>query len=451
MEMLNNIWIALSTENVELVDFMLIILGFIESFLILMLFVNLLNIKCSRKQKILYIILSSLCTLMNKWQNLGSFIFIFSYLLQFLLIYQIFKQGFIKTLIALFVPSLIFALVTLLIVKVFTDFLNISFAQAESIPIYRLLYLSIVYATVGFIAFILKYKNLKIKILEDFDNKTKFVVITNFILGFTAVSIQAFIIIYYLNVVSSIIMFLNFIISLVYFGISLYTLNKITKLTLTTRELETSEAYNKSITVLYDNVKGFKHDFDNIVSAIGGYVETNDMEGLKEYYHSLRDDCQKSNNIATLNPNIINNPAIYSILSSKYHKADNLGIKINLEFFVDLNTFEIKPYEFSRILGILLDNAIEAANECEEKLINIQFRNEYNRNRNIIVISNTYKDKYVDTETIFEKGKSGKANHSGLGLWEVRQYIKKNNNLNLYTTKDTKYFTQQLEIYNNKK
>ena len=71
--------------------------------------------------------------------------------------------------------------------------------------------------------------------------------------------------------------------------------------------------------------------------------------------------------------------------------------------------------------------------------------------KNIIIISNTYKDKSISTEEIFEKGKTSKSNHSGLGLWEVRQYIKKNNNLNLFTTKDNKYFTQQFEIYYNKK
>ena len=180
-------------------------------------------------------------------------------------------------------------------------------------------------------------------------------------------------------------------------------------------------------------------------------VETNDMEGLKEYYYSLREDCQKTNNIAILNPNIINNPAIYSLLSSKYHKADSLGIKVNFEFFVDLNEFKINSYEFSRILGILLDNAIEAASVCENKIVNIYFRNEFNKNRHIVLISNTYINKDVDTEEIFQKGKSGKENHSGLGLWEVRQYIKKNNNLNLYTSKNNKYFSQQLEIYYNKK
>ena len=451
MEMLNNIWIALSTENVELLNYIFIPLSLLENYLILLLFINLFNIKCSKKQKLLYVFLAALCSKVVSILIPTPFNLIFNYLIFFILIYFIFKQGFIKTLVALFMPTLLFGLVDTLILNIYIKLLNMTYEQVSSIPIYRLFYMSIVYSVIGFITFILKYKNLSIKILEDFDKRTKKVVIINFVLGVFTIGLQAFVLFYYVNIVELYITFSNFIVLLIYFCINLYTLNKITKLTVTTRELETAEAYNKSITVLYDNVKGFKHDFDNIVSAIGGYVETDDMEGLKEYYHSLRDDCQKTNNIAVLNPDIINNPAIYSILTSKYHKADSLGIKINLEFFVDLNEFKINSYEFSRILGILLDNAIEAASECSEKLINIYFRNESNKNRNVIIISNTYKDKSVNTEEIFEKGKSGKENHSGMGLWEVRQYMKKNENLNLHTTKNNKYFTQQLEIYSNKK
>ena len=451
MEMLNNIWNVLCAENFHLVNIITSPLIFIEVYLSFCLFSNLLSLKFSKKQKLLYVILSSICSYCSTNLIPSPFNIIFNYLTLFALIYFIFKQGFLKTLIALFLPALIFGLTTVLILNIYIKLLNISYDQCSSIPIYRLFYLLIVYIVVTLIIFILKHKNLKIKILEDFDIKTKKVIIINFALGLFTVSLQAFITFYYLDFVELYVTFSNFAVLLVYFCINLYTLSKITKLTSTTRELETSEAYNKSITALYDNVKGFKHDFDNIVSAIGGYVETNDMSGLKDYYYSLREDCQKTNNIATLNPNIINNPAIYSILCSKYHKADSLGIKINLEFFVDLNEFKINSYEFSRILGILIDNAIDASSECEEKLINIQFRNEYNKSRHIVLVSNTYKDKSINTEEIFEKGKTTKSNHSGLGLWEIRQYIKKNNNLNLYTTKDNKYFSQQLEIYYNKK
>jgi len=163
------------------------------------------------------------------------------------------------------------------------------------------------------------------------------------------------------------------------------------------------------------------------------------------------EDCKKVNNLAILNPELINNPAVYSLLTSKYHKSEELGIKMNFEIFLDLKTLNIKSYYLSRILGILLDNAIEAASKCDEKEVNIIIRKDNKSNRQLFIIENTYINKDVNTEKIFEKGYTSKTdtdkkNH-GLGLFEIRKILKKNNNLNLFTTKDAKLFKQQLEIY----
>lgn len=138
---------------------------------------------------------------------------------------------------------------------------------------------------------------------------------------------------------------------------------------------------------------------------------------------------------------------IYNLLTSKYHEAEAKDIKVNMIFLLDLSTLKMKIYEFARILGVLLDNAIEASNECEQKIINITFRNDTKNNRQLITIQNTYNNKDIDTEKIFEKGVSEKENHTGLGLWEVRKIIKKNNNANLFTSKTDKFFSQQLELY----
>ena len=171
------------------------------------------------------------------------------------------------------------------------------------------------------------------------------------------------------------------------------------------------------------------------------------MKGLENYYSQLEEDCQKVNNLYILNPDIINNPGIYNLLTTKYNEAEEKGIKVNLTFLLDLDNLHMKIYEFTRILGILLDNSIEASSECDEKILNIVFRNDSKINRNIILIENTYKNKDVDIDEIFNKGVSGKENHTGLGLWEIRQILRKNNNVNLHTTKNDKYFSQQLEIY----
>ena len=258
---------------------------------------------------------------------------------------------------------------------------------------------------------------------------------------------QSIITFYYIDNLPVIITFLSFISLLAYFSISIYSLTRIFKLVITTKKLESTEEYNNTLRILHDNVRAFKHDFDNIVTTIGGYIKTNDMEGLKKYYVQLEDDCQRVNNLYLLNPNVVNNDGIYNLLTKKYNEAEDKDIKVNITFLLDLSTLKMKIYEFARILGILLDNAIEASSECAEKIINLTFRNDSKNSRQLIIVENTYKDKNVDTEKIFEKGISGKQNHTGLGLWEVRKIVKKNNNINLFTSKNDKYFKQQLEIY----
>lgn len=212
-------------------------------------------------------------------------------------------------------------------------------------------------------------------------------------------------------------------------------------------ELNELKSYNNTLVEMNDNVRCFKHDFSNIIQALGGYIQTDDMQGLKKYYSQLLTDCQTVNNLNILNPNIINNPAIYSLLTSKYQKASSEGINFNIYVFHDISKLKMDTYKFTRILGILLDNAIEATRECEEKKIDFTFRLDPKVSRQLLVVENTYKDKNIDTEKIYEKSYSTKPNNTGLGLWEVRKILKKYKNLNLFTEKNDKYFKQQLEIY----
>lgn len=447
MEILNNIWSVLTTPNSILMAWIINICMFIESGLSLYVFLSILNITSSRIQKITYIILFSLVGIISTNLIPPPFNLIFNYILSFFIILFTFKLKPLKVILCMVLPVIIFGLIGSLVINPYLTLLGINYEQSETIPIYRLGYLAIMYTSIFLIIKLIKCRNLKLNILEDLDKKTKITIITNFILGLIVLCIQLIINFYYINSFPLIVTFLNFISLLAYFFVSIYSLTRVTKLYKTQKELENSEAYNKSLSILHDNIRGFKHDFDNIVATIGGYIKTNDMEGLQKYYNELEDDCQRVNNIATLNPNIINNPGVYALLTSKYHKADEKNIKINLEFFLDLNTLNMKIYEFCRILGILLDNAIEATSECEEKIINIKFRNEQNRHRQIVVIENTFVDTNMNIEEMFQKGVSGKENHTGLGLWEIRQILKKNTNLNLHTEKNKNLFVQQFEIY----
>ena len=135
------------------------------------------------------------------------------------------------------------------------------------------------------------------------------------------------------------------------------------------------------------------------------------------------------------------------MINSKYYQTQEDGIEVSMSFFLDLDKLNMNIYEFSKILGILLDNAIEAARDSKEKIINITFRREFNKHRDIVLIENSYSNKDVNIDEIYKKGYSGKENHTGLGLWEIHKFLSRNKNLNLYTSKNYDLFSQQFEIY----
>lgn len=447
MEILNNIWMALNTPNEGLLNFLSIPLTFMENFLIMYLFVAILNINSTKNQKYIYILLMSIVALSTKYILPNPFNVFLNYFIMILLIFIVFKISLLKSIISAISSVAVFSLLGFLVLNPYLTLFNLSSEQLMVIPIYRFGYLFIMYLFVIVLIIFLKNRNLKLTILDDIDNKNKYIIFINFALGILALIVQSFITFYYLDKLPVAMTFLSFISLLAYFSISIFSLTRVMKLTLTTRKLQSTEEYNNTLRILHDNVRGFKHDFDNIVTTIGGYVRTNDIEGLKKYYVQLEDDCQRVNNLYILNPEIVNNDGIYNLLTKKYHEAEEKDIKVNITFLLDLSTLHMKIYEFARILGILLDNAIEASSECEEKIINLTFRNDTKNNRQLIIVENTYLDKNIDTEKIFEKGISGKEHHTGLGLWEVRKLIKKSNNINLFTSKNDKYFSQQLEIY----
>ena len=447
MNILNNIWNAISTPNESLMVAANIILLFFELAITYSLISSVFNIKFTLKQKHIYLISTWIVNAFLTYFVPFPFNTIINYLFAFIILFFVMKLELVKSLIATIFPSIIFSLISYLLVNPYLKILDITFEQASTTVLYRVPYSLSVYLIILFIILLIRYKNITVKVLDDFDKKNKFIITLNFIFGILYILFQGVILVNYLDSLPIQYSLLNVVCSIIYFALSFFTLNKITSLITTEKKLASAEEYNQTLRILHDNVRGFKHDFNNIVTTIGGYVNTDDLDGLRKYYKQLEEDCEKVNNMYLLNPDIINNPGVYNLLTTKYSDALNKHIKVNLTFLLDLKDLHTNIYEFARILGILLDNAIEAASECEEKAINIVFRDDQKNNRNIILVENTYKNKDVNIDNIFGKGVSGKENHTGLGLWEIREILKKSNNLNLYTSKTEKYFSQQLEIY----
>ena len=115
----------------------------------------------------------------------------------------------------------------------------------------------------------------------------------------------------------------------------------------------------------------------------------------------------------------------------KVQKAEELGIKVSINISKKIKNSTVfdldlkEQREFAKILGVFIDNAIEASSESEDKELGIEaYSNLENEFR--MIISNTYNNE-IDEEKIGKESFTTKGKNRGHGLLLVNQIIQKNN------------------------
>lgn len=431
--------------NINLIQILNFPLYLLEAFIIISLSIILFNITYKKRDILIYIVLYSTLKTFSEFIIPMPYGTILNIIIMIFLIKYIFKVNVFKSILYSITPFIFIGILEAFFLIIASSFIDTSIDLLISIPIFVIGLRLFIYLLMYVLLFFLKKFN--ISILDNFNFNDKSKLILSGLLGLIAVYFNLYIVLSYSSYLSNGIKVITILVLIIYVFVTTYCLMKAIKLEVAKRDIKTLKMYNKTLISINDDIRAFKHDFNNIIQSIGGYIETEDLYSLKKYYRDLVKDCYSISNLENLKPEIINNPSIYNVLACKYNKAASKNIQMNIEVCMDLNTLNISTYEFTRIFGIFLDNSIEAAQECDEKLINVKFYNQTNRNRQVIIIENTYSDKNIDTIKIFEKSYSTKENNTGLGLWEVNKILNKHNNLSLFTTKNNTFFIQQLEIY----
>ena len=439
----------------ELLSKLIVIPLFVfETLIQYLLFSSINQVDVKNKTKILYIVITTLFIGIIKFFIPNPYDLAMLLIINIFIVHTLLKLSKSKAISSVLVISLLACVCEGIFFLTF--YLGLGFDNVDEIakiPIYNFIITFGIDFLVCMFVLLIRFIKMEFSLSEDIPKLKKIILLANFILAISiSFPITIYFIVYHENFHMPFIIYIIIATSL-FLILSIYNLFKGNQLEITKRNLENSESHNKTLNILLDNIRTFKHDYVNIVQAIGGYVNVDDMRGLKSYYSGMLEECQKVNNLSSLNTEVINSPPIFALLTSKYNTADNLGIKINLEVFIDLTKLYIPIYEFTKILGILIDNAIEASIECDKKIINIILRTKPSSKEQLLIIENTYSNKNIDTELIYNKNYStkNKKNNSGLGLWEVRQILKRLKNTDLITSKDDLYFKQHLSLWELKK
>lgn len=214
-------------------------------------------------------------------------------------------------------------------------------------------------------------------------------------------------------------------------------INKSFKHKTTEVELENSKLQIDALSIINEGVRGFKHDMANMVQSMNGYIAMNNFDGIKEYINSLSKGFNDINILSILSPEVINDPAIYGIVVGKTLKARDFKINLSLDINLRVSEVNFPKFELSRIVGILLDNSIEAAIDSEDKKLIVNAYHNESKKSDVIIIGNSVKDpNNIDITKIFNKNYSTKKESSGFGLYEVIRFFKKYNKGDIVTNID---------------
>ena len=217
------------------------------------------------------------------------------------------------------------------------------------------------------------------------------------------------------------------------------------------KSMQDLQDYTRNLEAMYNSLRSFKHDYVNILLSLSGYIEDGDMDRLKDFFESKIFPTKNLITGGDYKLNQLSNIGVLeikSLLSAKMIYAHESGIDITIDIPDKVESFLIDTVDLARILGIFLDNAMEATLETEQPQIGLNILR--NKTSVSIIISNRFPDNGVMLHKLKQKGFSTKNGHQGIGLWNAQKIISSYDNVLLETTMKRDYFTQHIELTDRK-
>lgn len=185
------------------------------------------------------------------------------------------------------------------------------------------------------------------------------------------------------------------------------------------------------------------HEYKNQLSVIRSMTKN---KKITDYIDSIIKDTKVDVEWAS---DLSNLPSggFKGLIYYKFMQANSKNITVSIEisskcrtYFENLSVENIK--ELSRLLGIYLDNAIEAAEHSNKKIVCLEI---YKTKCINIAVSNSINEQ-IDINRLNEKGYTSKGKGRGNGLYLAKKIIDKNSNIEIESKLINSYFVQKIKL-----
>ena len=282
--------------------------------------------------------------------------------------------------------------------------------------------------------------------LKTFENMKKGNLFTYFIL--IVILITVFLVISYMKL-SPILLFVSTTLLSIFYFIMLFRLaNARENYKTVTSKYETSLSSLKEYEIIMDKYRVANHENKNQLLTIRNMINKQDKK-TANYIDKLVDNKIKDNETIFYKTSKIPEGGLRAIIYSKLCKMEDMKIKYELDIANDVKAGDLIQLEDStvlnacKVIGVFLDNSIEAVEHLKTKNIIIEIF--IMDNSLCIDISNNYKDQ-IALDKINNKGYTTKEKGHGYGLALVKEIIHEDANLTHESEISKAMFKQRLKI-----
>ncbi|MFS9216285.1 competence system sensor histidine kinase ComD [Streptococcus infantis] len=208
-------------------------------------------------------------------------------------------------------------------------------------------------------------------------------------------------------------------------------------------EQEHLQTYTDEIVSLYNEIRGFRHDYAGMLVSMQMAIDSGDLQEIYRVYNEVlvkANQKLRSDKYTYFDLNNIEDSALRSLIAQSIVYARNNDVEFTLEVKDIITRLSIDLLDLVRIMSVLLNNAVEGAAESylkqmEVAVIKMDLET-------VIVIQNSCRITMTPSEDLFELGFSTKGRNRGIGLNNVKEILDKYENIVLETEMEDSTFRQ---------
>lgn len=206
------------------------------------------------------------------------------------------------------------------------------------------------------------------------------------------------------------------------------------------------ELYIQNLEAVQKEVRLFRHDFKNMMAGVSFQAGEGDLQAVQDFISEVTGDFERQMGKQIFQLSQLGNVRITELkglLLLKMTEMQKEKIRFRLEVPCPFSDPGIPPRDLCRAVGILLDNAAEAAESLPDGEVTAMF--DEGEAVISIMVRNPVKGE-VPISMIWEDGYSTKGKHRGSGLASFRQIVERYDNAASSTRQEGGCFIQELKI-----